>query len=259
MSKSADWMPTSRDKVFKMAVAWANALDKYSERWGIDKSLAADFRLLLDDLEAKMKIANDSSTSTPDAIHDCEEAEDTIKLKMRDVKKHWFLEPKLKTKDFQILLLKPPDHVRTPGKTPTATVDVMTPNSKNLKLDVELNYLDGNPKDAENKAYNLYGVIVAPGEKEPVYPKELFFVGLFAKRKFTLQFAPEDAGCRVFLSAQVVNGSKFGPMGPIASQVIIEANEKGAKKTEVGKGAEHEAKPAEKLEPRKIHVVKDKD
>jgi hypothetical protein len=255
MSKSIDWLPTTRDKVLKMAIAWGKALDKYSEKWGIDKTVAADFKLLVDDLEAKMKIIADSSTRTPDAIDDCEEATEVIELKMRDIKKHWFLEPKLKTKDFKILQLKPPDHVRTPGKKPTAMVQVIISDIKNLKLETDFNYIDGNHKDPENKEYYLHGVVVAKGGVYPTFPRQLPIIGLVTARKLILHFAPEDVGKRVFLAVQVANGKKFGPIGPISSQEIVSIEDQNVKDEAEGKPEEDRPVPNE-IRIVEVHVKK---
>jgi hypothetical protein len=259
MSKPGSWLPRKREDILKMGFAWVDNLTKYSEKWNVDKAVMGDLKILVDDLAAKMKLLDSTATATPDAVQACEKAEKVLVLKMRDVKKRWFIEPPLEDEDYPALRLKKPDHVRTPGKKPTATVEVQTPTARNLKLDIFFNYIDGSPNDPENKLYYLYGVIIGDGEKEPMYPSELPFIGIFVKRKNTLQFAPEDVHCTVFLAAQIVNGRKLGPMGPIASQTIIAANEKGSGKTAPKRENSHEDVPVQKLEPRKIHIAQDND
>jgi hypothetical protein len=122
--------------------------------------------------------------------------------------------------DFISLGLKPHDSTPTPGKVPTAHVAVETYLVGRHELGIRLVYVDGDPRDKENKGYRIWYLVVGPGETPPASPEELRKSFYTQRRKDLIEFDFGDSGKTAYFAVQIENDGKKGPWGPLVSALI---------------------------------------
>jgi hypothetical protein len=88
------------------------------------------------------------------------------------------------------------------------------------ELGVRLVYVDGDPRDKENRGYRLWHSVIAPGETPPAKPEELRASFYTQRRKDLIEFDFGDSGKTAYFAVQIENDGKKGPWGPLTSALI---------------------------------------
>jgi hypothetical protein len=139
---------------------------------------------------------------------------------MRDIKRRHFLTPPLLDSGSISLGLKPHDSTPTPGKVPTAHVAVETCLAGRHEPGVRLVYVDGDPRDKENKGYRIWYPVAASGETPPANPDDLRKSFYTQRRKDLIKFDFEDSGKTACFAVQIENEGGKGPWGPLVQALI---------------------------------------
>jgi hypothetical protein len=203
-----------------MADDWISVCTTRKTDWNIPDSALTEFATLKGVAAAALDTAKNETTRTPVATAQCKEAFDALTGFMRDFKRRYFLSPPLLDSDLVSLGLKPHDNRPTPSGIPTAQVTVETYLVGRHELGLRLIYVDGNPKDKENKGYRIWYSVVAPGEIHPASPGELRNSFYTKRKKDVIEFDFGDSGKTAYFAVQIENEGKKGPWGPLVSALI---------------------------------------
>jgi hypothetical protein len=220
MSTTRDWLSTSREGQLAMADDWISVCTTRKTDWNIPDSALTEFAALKGAAAAALETAKNETTRTPVATAQCKEAFDALTGFMRDFKRRYFLSPPLLDSDLVSLGLKPHDNHPTPSGIPTAQVTVETYLVGRHELGIRLIYVDGNPKDKENKGYRIWHSVVASGEMPPASPDALRTSFYTQRRKDLVEFDFGDSGKTAYFAVQIENEGKKGPWGPLVSALI---------------------------------------
>jgi hypothetical protein len=220
MATSKDWLSTSREGQLAMAGDWITVCTANQTNWNIPVQALTGLVSHRADAATALETAKNETTRTPVATAQCKEAFDALIGFMRDFKRRYFLSPPLLDSDLVSLGLKPHDDHPTPSGVPTAQVTVETYLVGRHELGIRLIYVDGNPKDKENKGYRIWYSVVASGEMPPASPGELRNSFYTKRKKDVIEFDFGDSGKTAYFAVQIENEGKKGPWGPVASAVI---------------------------------------
>jgi hypothetical protein len=184
-----------------MGKNWVSILSVKGPSWNIPEQDTQDLTTMV---AAALTTAKNETTRTPVVTAQCKEAFQRMEDKMRDIKKRYFYVPLLTEADLISLGLKPRDSTATPGKVPTAHVSVETYLVERHELGVRLVYVDGDPRDKENRGYRIWHSVIAPGETPPpANPEELRKSFYTQRRKDLIEFDFEDSGKTAYFAVQM--------------------------------------------------------
>jgi hypothetical protein len=203
-----------------MAADWITVCTPKKTSWNIPGTAMQELSSLRGDADAALALAKNESSRTPVITAQCRKAFDALTAFMRDFKRRYFLSPPLLDSDYVSLGLKPRDSVPTPGKVPKAHVAVETYLVGRHELGIRLVYVDGDPKDKENKGYRIWYDVIAPGETPPARPEDLRKSFYTQRRKDLIEFDFGDSGKTAYFAVQVENDGKKGPWGPLVPALI---------------------------------------
>jgi hypothetical protein len=220
MSQRTDWLPTSRDDILAMAMAWITVCTPKQSDWNILVTALTELANLRGFARNALEKAKNETTRTPVTNAQCKEAFDALIAFMRDFKRRYFLTPPLLDSDYISLGLKPHDTHPTPSPAPTAQVMVETYLVGRHELGVRIVYITGDPRDKANGGYRIWYSVVAPGETPPKAPKELRQSFYTQRKKDLIEFEFGDSGSTVYFAVQVENDGKKGGWGPMVSALI---------------------------------------
>jgi hypothetical protein len=200
-----------------MADDWISVCTTRQTDWNIHGPALAELTAFRGTAGAALETAKNETTRTPVATAQCKEAFDALTGFMRDFKRRYFLSPPLLDSDYISLGLKPRDSTPTPGKVPTAHVAVETYLVGRHELGVRLVYVDGDPRDKENRGYRIWHDLTAPGETPPAGPEDLRRSFYTQRRKDLIEFDCGDSGKTAYFAVQIETDGKKGPWGPLVS------------------------------------------
>jgi hypothetical protein len=203
-----------------MARNWILILGSRGEDWKVPAADIQDLAAKAGAAAAALEAARDEITRTPVVNAQCRAAFAALEERMRDIKRRHFFVPPLTEADVIALGLKPADPVRTPSEAPTAQVRAEVFLIGPRELGVQILYVTGDPKDAANKEYRIWYVVVPPGGEAPQGPEGFTTSFSTFRRKDVIRFEYGDSGKTVYIMVQVENGGKKGPFGPMTSAVI---------------------------------------
>jgi hypothetical protein len=179
-----------------------------------------EFDSLIQAAANALEAAKNETTRTPVVTAQCKEAFDVLTVKMRDMKRRYFLTPPLQDSDYIALGLKPHDSISTPSGTPTAQVTIETYLVGRHELGVRIIYVTGAPTAPANKGYRIWYSVVAPGEISPANPDELHKSFFTKRKKDIIEFDFGNSGKTAYFAVQIENEGKKGPWGPLVSALI---------------------------------------
>ncbi|MDR2481185.1 MAG: hypothetical protein LBD07_02700 [Spirochaetaceae bacterium] len=220
MSKITDWLPHSRAGHLVMAKEWMAVLGGKISTWNIPSDVISDINALTQAAESAMGTAQTESTRTPVTTARCRAAFEALTIKMRDVKRRYFLEPPLTDADLISLGLKPHDSTHTPSGTPSAQAAVETFLTGRHELGIKLHYISGDPDDSANKGFRVWYSAIAHNETPPESPDDLRQSVFTKRRKDIITFNFDDSAKTAYIAVQIENDGKKGPWGPMESAVI---------------------------------------
>jgi hypothetical protein len=203
-----------------MADDWISVCTTRQTDWNIPYQAITELTTHRTTAGTALEIAKNETTRTPVATAQGKEAFDALTGFMRDFKRRYFLSPPLLNSDYISLGLKPHDSTPTPGKVPTAHVAVETYLVGRHELGVRLVYVDGDPRDKENRGCRIWHSVIAPGETPPAKPEELRASFYTQRRKDLIEFDFGDSGKTAYFAVQVENDGKKGPWGPLVQALI---------------------------------------
>jgi hypothetical protein len=219
MSKSPDWMPKTYDGVLTMANDWMGIIPSKAAAWGIPADAVSKLGSLTTAAADALAVARNKPTRTTVTTALCRAAFKSLREKMRDIKKRYFLIPPLTEADFASLGLKMPKPPSGTG-TPTAQVIVKTFLHGPHEIGVEISFVSGDPQDPANKGFRVWYLVVPPGGEPPATPDDLRKSILVTKKKEVIPLEYGDSGSTIYIAVQVENGEKKGPWGPMVSAVV---------------------------------------
>jgi hypothetical protein len=195
-----------------MAGDWITVCTAYQTNWNIPAQALAGLVSRRAAAEAALDTAKNETTRTPVATAQCKEAFDALIAFMRDFKQRYFLSPPLLDSDLVSLGLRPHDSHPTPSGVPATQVTVETYLVGRHELGLRLIYVDGNPKDKENKGYRIWHSVIALGETPPASPDELRTSFYTQRRKDLIEFGFEDRRrilpCKSRMTARKARGGR---------------------------------------------------
>jgi hypothetical protein len=150
----------------------------------------------------------------------CREAFEALTAKMRFFKGHFFLVPPLTNADLVSLGLTPRNPHSAPTGTPASEVAVETFLVGRHQLGVRIVLVSGNLEDRDNKNYRICFKVVPPGGEPVTDPRNLTESFSTRRRKDLINFDYADSGKTAYIAAQIENGEKKGPWGPIVPAII---------------------------------------
>ena len=217
---STDWMPGTREGQLSRAKDWKAVMTPNADAWGIPPAVFTELDALITAADSALGTAKNETTRTPVATAQCKAAFEALAVKMRDIKKRYFLTPPLADADYIALGLKPHDNIPTPSGPPTAQVTVETYLIGRHELGIKIVYVTGDPNDKANKGYRVWYRAAGPGEKAPTDPKELSESFFTKRKKDVIEFEFGDSGKTAYFAVQIENDGKKGPWGPIIPALI---------------------------------------
>jgi hypothetical protein len=220
MSKTINWLPTTREAILEMADDWIGVCTPKQTAWGIPGTALTDLTTRRDTTRTALETAKNETTRTPVATARCREAFDALIGFMRDFKRRYFLVPPLIDSDLVSLGLKPRDSHPSPSSVPTAQVTVETYLVGRHELGIRIVYVTGSPEDKANKSYRVYYKVLEAGETPPTEPSESWHSFSTKRSKDLIEFEYGDSGKTVYFAVQVENDGKKGPWGPMVSALI---------------------------------------
>jgi hypothetical protein len=195
-----------------MAGDWITVCTANQTNWNIPMTAIARLASHRGAAEAALDTAKNETTRTPVATAQCKEAFDALIAFMRDFKRRYFLTPPLLDSDLVSLGLKPHDIHPTPSGVPTAQVTVETYLVGRHELGIRLVYVDGNPKDKENKGYRIWYSVIALEETPLASPDDLRTSFYTQRRKDLIEFGFEDrrriSPCKSRMTARKARGGR---------------------------------------------------
>jgi hypothetical protein len=203
-----------------MAKEWNSVASSKADAWCIPEEALHTLCTLTETADTALSAAKSETSRTPVATAQCREAFDGLTVKMRDMKKRYFLSPPLTEADFISLGLKPPDPTHTPSGVPTAQVKVETFLMGRHELGVRIVYVTGSPSDPANKGFRIYYSVVGQGETPPASPEELRKSFFTKRKKDLIEFDYGDSGKTAYFAVQIENEGKKGNWGPLESALI---------------------------------------
>ncbi|MDR2031199.1 MAG: hypothetical protein LBP86_02840 [Azoarcus sp.] len=220
MTGKKDWLPNTREDILSMGRDWRNVLGTQAGAWGIPSEVLTALDTLLEAARIALDAIRNEATRTPVLIARCREAFEALTVKMRDIKRRYFLTPPLTESDYISLGLKPHDTKPTPGHAPTAQVKIETFLAGRHELGLRIVYVAGEEDDPANKGYRIWYSALAPGEAPPARPEELRESFYTTHKKDVLEFDFADSGKTAWFAVQIENEGKKGPWGPLVSALI---------------------------------------
>jgi hypothetical protein len=174
-----------------------------------------------------------SNERTPIITAECQRIFGELVAKMRYIKDRYFKSPPLVDEDFRALLLRVPDHTRTPRGIPRAQMTAEIGRSGTAMLILLYAYTEGTESLADphtDVRYQIrYGVLPPPGTPatgieltvHPTTPEELPIVFASKRRKDIITFNPGDSGKTAYFCIRIENGiGGYGPWCPLFSAII---------------------------------------
>ena len=220
MPMTKDWLPAARTAQLTMAKEWIAVAGAQAAAWAFPAAVLTELAALSQAAETALDIAQNESTRTPVTTAQCRAAFEALILKMRDIKRRYFLEPPLTDADLISLSLKPHDNTHTLSGPPTAQVTVETYLVGRHELGVKIVYVTGSPQDPANKGCRIWYRVSGPGDSPPPGPEELGKSFYTRRKKDLIEFDFGDSGKTVYFAVQVENEGKKGPWGPLVSALI---------------------------------------
>ncbi|MDR2445817.1 MAG: hypothetical protein LBD58_00785 [Treponema sp.] len=220
MAITSDWFPASRDEQLAMAKNWAAALAVHGMAWNVPEAETQELAAKTAAADAALAAAKSEATRTPVVSAKCREAFQTLKDKMRDIKKRYFYAPPLTAADIIGLGLKLPDTTHTASAAPTAQTMAETFLVGRHELGLRIVYTAGDPNDKANKGYRIWYAIVPPDGEAPAKPEALTNSFYTQRKKDVMEFEYDDSGKTAYFAIQIENGGKKGPWGPLTSALI---------------------------------------
>jgi hypothetical protein len=203
-----------------MARDWKAVAEPKASAWNIPASTLTELDSLIQAADNALSTAKNETTRTPVATAQCREAFDALAAFMRDMKRRYFLTPPLADSDYVALGLKPHDSAPTASGTPTAQATIETYLVGRHELGVKIVYVTGSPNDPANKGYRIWHSVVGHGEERPADPDQLRKSFYTMRKKDVIEFEFGDSGKTCYMAAQIENGGKKGPWGPLTSALI---------------------------------------
>jgi hypothetical protein len=106
----SDWLPTEGEGQFSRAKDWKTVMTPKQGAWNIPAAALTELDAFIHAAETALAAAKNETTRTPVTTAECKAAFDALAEKMRDVKRRYFLTPRLiDPMDYVSLGLKPHD------------------------------------------------------------------------------------------------------------------------------------------------------
>jgi hypothetical protein len=232
---SINWLPGSREGQLNMAKVWIAVTSRLNSNNSAVVIPAIDITELttLIGLAESILQAALSNERTPIITAECQRIFGELVQKMRYIKDRYFKNPPLVDEDFTALLLKMPDHTRTPRGIPRAQMTAEIGRSGTSMLILQYGYAEGTENLADPHTdirYQVrYGVLPPPGvpatgielTTHPTTPEELPIVFASKRRKDIITFNPGDSGKTAYFCIRLENGvGGYGPWCPLFSAII---------------------------------------
>jgi hypothetical protein len=215
-----DWMPSYRGKQIDMAGAWTGIVLANKELWRIfdgdieklQAAYAAASSAVMKPEGSRSKADNAEIKAAMNALVSC----------MRYIKRCYFHVPPLTDADLIRLGLRPKDEIPTPVPAPTGQAEVSTQYGGTTQLYATVSHLEGTALDPKTvHGYKLAFMLCDADQTPPASGKELSESRFSRRKKFLLNFEPEDKGKKVYFSARYENSKgEAGPWVPVTSAVV---------------------------------------
>ncbi|MDR2510842.1 MAG: hypothetical protein LBC77_09390 [Spirochaetaceae bacterium] len=220
MSATRDWMPGTRAGQLVMARDWNAVIGGKASAWSIPQDVLTDLGALLQAAESALEVAQNEMSRTPVATARCKAAFEALTVKMRDIKKRYFLEPPLADADIISLGLKPRDGTHTMTGAPAAQAKAEIFLTGQHELGVKIVFVSGSADAPENHGFRVYYKEVAVGEPVPDNPDQLTKSFFTNRKKDVIEFDYNASGKTAYIAVQIENNGKKGPGGPMVNAII---------------------------------------
>jgi hypothetical protein len=228
------WLPTKRVEILNMAKVWLQVLispadnqsgglgppETWATRWRVPPEAVATLETLINEAEPVLQAAIAAKYRDSVISARLDMVFGALITHMKYLNSHFFLEPELHPDNFAVLLLRSPDHTRTPTGWPDGQVQLEFFLIGRHQLGFRVVFLSGDPKGKANKGFRIYFRITAQGEPYPTSPEELTESFFTYRHRDVMDFAFGDSGKMVHVAVQVENDGKKGPWGPLVSALI---------------------------------------
>ncbi|MDR1866936.1 MAG: hypothetical protein LBQ77_01550 [Treponema sp.] len=232
MANGVHWLPGGREEQLNMARVWIIIIPGRN----IGNVPAADITELttLTGLAETILQAALSNKRTTIITAECQRIFGELVQKMRFIKDRYFKNPPLADEDYVALLLKVPDHTRTPRGISRAQITAEIGRSGTSMLILLYRYAEWTENLADSHTdirYQVrYGVLPpsstpATGIElttSPTTPEELPIVFASKRRKDIITFNPGDSGKMAYFCIHLENRvGGYGPWCPLFSAIIL--------------------------------------
>jgi hypothetical protein len=240
MGRSVHWLPGKREDQIVMAQRWNEVLETKATEWSVPQAEVTALAGLTSIAAKQLAIAKTSDRAAVVTAQGRKAFKELV-AKMRFIKNRYFHKPPFIDADFVLLMLKPPNSIRTEVPTP-----VDQPGLEITKWALHLlgfRYFVATDKGGSrsNKRVRVHYGLVAPGApvitgtpsfkrlagkvhilSEPPRTADDLPDSFFMRRvNDTLDFPPEASGKICYLAALFENGSgEEGPWSAMISAVV---------------------------------------
>ena len=217
---STDWMPTSSEAMYRMAMNWGGYIPSISDKANMPPEAMT---ALTEKTNAYGTLfQTPPAARTPAMNAELNTAKKELKETMRDVKRRYFFSPPLTDSDLISLGLKPKDVIPTPVGDPQgqATADVTYLGGQIVQLHTK--HVTGTPADPKaNYGQKIYYGLFADGDTLPASGEDLPKHKFTRQKKVKFEFTPADVKKTAYFCIRYENSKgKAGAWGPMISAVI---------------------------------------
>jgi hypothetical protein len=214
-----------------MANVWFNALNNHPI-WNIPSNIVTELADCISNAQSVFTIAQ-SADRTPAVTAECQRLFGILIEKMRYIKDRYFKSPPLVDEDYVTLLLKVPDHTKSPRGTPRAQRTAEIGRSGTAMLILKYKYAEGTESLADEhtdvRNQIRYGLLPPPGiepvgtdlTKIPTTPEELPIVISSKRKRDFIYFTPNDSGKTAYFEIRISNDKDgYGPWCPMFHAIV---------------------------------------